>query len=201
MNLPRNGTVDPKGILFSLPSINDALPRDRGPVDGSEFVLAEDDWRQLEFVHFSNGKVVWDELRAICRICEEHSHSEGFGFDDLHVRSRLVEPLSAAGLTVDSLAKVDLGPIRSLCFDGHDVRIEGGFAHSLSSHWTLYGMVTKRQIETLALQPALGALGEGDAIALEGFARKHELLLVDWCRLAVGKPGDDVFREIVARTL
>ena len=126
MNLPRNGTADPKGILFSLPSINDALPRDGEPVDGSEFVLAEDDWRQLEFVHFRNGKVVWDELRAICRIYDEHSHSAGFGFNNLHVRSRLIEPLTVAKIAADSLATLDLGPMRSLSFDGHHASEKGG---------------------------------------------------------------------------
>ena len=100
MNLPESGAADPKGILFSLPSINDALPRDGGPVDGSEFILAEDDWRQLEFVHFSHGEVVWGELRAICRIYEEHSNGERFGFNDLYVRSRLVEPLPATELVL-----------------------------------------------------------------------------------------------------
>jgi hypothetical protein len=201
MNLPGSGTVDPKGVLFLFPSINDALPRDGEPVDGSEFVLAEDDWGQLEFVHFSHGKVVWDELRAICRIYDEHSHSAGFGFNNLYVRNRLIEPLAVAKLAADSLATLDLGPMRSLSFDGHEARIEGGFAHSLSSNWTVYGMLTNRHVETLAFQPALGALGAADAVALEEFARKHELLLVDWCCLAVGKPGDDVFREIVARTV
>jgi hypothetical protein len=192
-------TIDPKGILFTLPSINDDPPKDGGPVDGSEFAVAEDDWRQLEFVHLSHREVIEEELLAISRIYEEHS--QGFGFNDIHVRSRLVEPISEAQLTADALVSLGLEPMRLLCFDGHVARIEGGFAYPLSSDWTLYGVVTKSYVETLAFAPTLGALAEAKAVAVEEFARKHELLLVDWCRCAVGKPGTDVFREIVARTV
>jgi hypothetical protein len=196
--MEKEGTIDPKAILFLIPSINDFLPADGGPVDGSEFVLGKDDWRQLEFVHSSHGKMVEEELVAVCRIYNEHS--QGFGFNDMHVRSRIVEPIPGALLPADALAGLSLGPVRPLCFNDHAERIDGGFACALSSDWTLYGAVTNGCIGTLAFEPGRGALAETNAVAFEAFARKYGLLLVDWCGCAVGRPGDDVFREILARS-
>src|SRR5215218_8904224 len=64
----RVATVDPRTILFSLPTINDRLPDEAEPVDGSEAVLREDDWRQVEFAPARLRHVMDDEIGAIERI-------------------------------------------------------------------------------------------------------------------------------------
>jgi hypothetical protein len=47
---PDRAQVDPRQILYSLPTLCDALPATRqGTVPTDGIVILEDDWRQIEF--------------------------------------------------------------------------------------------------------------------------------------------------------
>lgn len=195
LTLARTATIDPRELLFSLPTINDRLPDEEGQADGSEVVLLEDDWRQVEWVHVSRGEVITEELQSVRRIYEEHR--QGIGFDQIHVRSRLAEPLPGAPLKAEALLRLVLGPPLPLRLDRHGVRIRGGFAYSLPAGWILYGTRTEQHVEVLGLHRSGEPLPDDTAAALEDLAAEHHLLLVDWCRCAAGEPGDPSFRAVI----
>ena len=89
--------IDPNDILFSSPSICDSIPGvNEEPVSGNEFVLAEDDWRQLEFVSKDLASVVDDEIAKIRRILKNAAGRE------IHLRSNPEVPL------VNDFSLVDL---------------------------------------------------------------------------------------------
>ena len=66
LRIRRIEKIDPRQILFSLPSICDFIPlqADR-PLAGGELVIAEDAWRQLEFVSHELAKEADDEIASI----------------------------------------------------------------------------------------------------------------------------------------
>ena len=93
LRLRRIEMVDPATILFSLPSICDAIPgvSDR-ELSGNEFVLAEDDWRQVEFVSSKLVEIVDNEIKEIRRIHENASAE--VGWREVHVRSNPEFPIA-----------------------------------------------------------------------------------------------------------
>ena len=164
--------VDPKSVLFSLPTLEDALPKVVAG-DGASIRVAEDDWRQVEFVHASHRAEVEAELADIARIKTEHR--QGHGFDATHVRKRVPAPL--AGATV-RLAEVEaaLGNrarpwgFRSggVVEDGHAVPDADAVALAVSHGGALTALCV------FGIAPDV--IGKLHPVALA-----HDLLLVDWC--------------------
>jgi hypothetical protein len=195
LTLARIERIDPKTILFSLPSINDELPGLAGEADGSETVLAEDDWRQVEFVHAEHRAAIDDELSDIRAIHE--AHRQQMAFDKIHVRRRISDPLSPSHLAYRELTRLDLAAARSLRLDGQGLRIDGGFAHVLVDGWLLYGVAKLESVRVLALHWRAVTTPDDKLSAIERLAREHDLLLVDWCRCAVGEPTRPSFAAVV----
>src|SRR5439155_20221669 len=84
--------VDPRSILFSLPSICDYIPPlGDEPLSGGELQLADDDWRQLELVDQEFAAEADAEIAAIRRIHE--NASAGMGWREIHVRLRPDPPI------------------------------------------------------------------------------------------------------------
>lgn len=170
--------IDPKKILFSLPTINDELPASDGPpVDGSEVVLAEDDWRQCELVVSDLRSEIERELEAIRKIHE--SERAGVGFRNLHVRTGVTAPLPFAKISrADVRALAPGGTESRLCFRGMPRSISDGFAITRQDGTVLYGVTVGIAVKVLGVHPAFPE-DRGDIAA---FAATRGLLLVDWCR-------------------
>jgi hypothetical protein len=170
--------IDPKKILFSLPTINDELPTSDGPpVDGSELVLAEDDWRQCELVVRDHRSEIEDELEMIRKIHE--SERAGVGFRNLHVRTAVTVPLPFAKISLADVRALAPGGIQTrLCFRGMPRSISEGFAIQRGDGTWLYGITAGIGVKVLGVHPAFPK-DPGD---LGAFAVARGLLLVDWCR-------------------
>ncbi|WP_238010644.1 hypothetical protein KZZ52_31035 [Dactylosporangium sp. AC04546] len=161
--------VAPQALLFSLPTLCEALPPlAPGPVPGGCLELHEDDWRQVEAATPAATTVVETEFAAIRRVYERHR--EPAGFRDLHART--VGPL------IPRLPWNVLGPAEheyaGVCFRGATRPVAGGFAVRVRGV-TWYGLRDADQITLLAVAgpvtPAAGAV-----LSWAGLA------LVDWCR-------------------
>ncbi|QRN93872.1 hypothetical protein JRI60_32545 [Archangium violaceum] len=180
--------VNPRDILFSLPTLCDALPAlDEGSTKQGLNVLElhEDDWRQIEFVALTLESSVETDLRAVAQIHKKHFKDSGF--DAIHVRKAVASPLEGTWLTLDDLRST-LGPAATwfdgLAFQGATGLIAGGFAVKLASGLTLYGTQRGGRISVLALRSRDGTTDvEGDARLLASIASRSQLLLIDWCRV------------------
>jgi hypothetical protein len=183
--------IDPKQLLFSLPTICDQLPASEGSVaDGSEVVLREDDWRQCELVSEAFGATVEHELDAVREIHEKQR--AGPGFRKLQVRSALPQPIAEGAVQfADVRALGEDGARLPLRFDGSGRRISDGFACRLDSAQVLYGVAAGPSVEILAVQPG------ADFARLRAFAAERRLLAVDWCRCLRGHPNDDSFDALL----
>jgi hypothetical protein len=68
--LPQELMMDPRDILFTMPTLENAVPTALSPCTPAQecYQMHEDDWRQFEFVHASFASEMADELAAIDRI-------------------------------------------------------------------------------------------------------------------------------------
>ncbi len=183
--------VPAEEILYSLPTICDALPSiAEGSTKLSKRVLEldEDDWRQIELVSTAHRDEIRSCLARVERIYAEEQTAEG-GFKNLYVRSEVPSPLAQTGLTLDAL-RARLAPLTTLYEGLAYVRaagvIDGGFAFETGASIAVYGTA---QAGTLAAVGFLwgelsGAL-EPFAESLAGLLLRHNLVLVDWCRVHV----------------
>ncbi len=182
-------SIDPRAILYSLPTINGAMPAiEQGSTKLGRRVLEleEDDWRQAELVALTHQAAIDAELRAVERIYTQHR--QGYGFAALHIREAVPSPLEGVSLTFAGLRSA-LGEaatwLEGVSFRRLPGVVEGGFAVKLPSGVTLYGTEYQRRVIFLGLQPGrVGAAVEGDARLLAGLAASHQLCLVVWWRVS-----------------
>lgn len=185
----RVDTVDPRSILFSLPTICDALPAPGDvPAEGKNFcTLLEDDWRQVELVsaqHRHEVETAFEKIRAI-----HDKHRKGLGFDAMHVRTEAPQPLSGTKLRMSEIygALGNGTVLDGVAFHRSPNLVPGSFAVELAGV-VVYGLQTDNVAEVVAFQlRTKGALP--DAVA--ELARKHSLLFVDWCRARVADPSTE----------
>lgn len=174
--------VDPRALLFTLPTIGNELPLcDGDSVDGSELTMHEDDWRQLEWV--DDVPAVEAELASIRAIYAEHR--VGPGFNKCHVRKLVPEPLRGTRLTLaDVLAWTGRQPdaIRHIRIGVEPRRVRNGFAIHLTGLW-LYGL-SRRDAHGDKIVSVLGFHGDAQSppSALIPKIPHGAAVFVDWCR-------------------
>ncbi|HEX8820590.1 MAG TPA: hypothetical protein VF794_11740 [Archangium sp.] len=197
-------TVEPRAVLYSLPTLCEQIPAiEKGSTKLGKSVLElhEDDWRQVEFVALTLESSIEVELRAIERIFTQHRKSPGF--DALHMRKELPSPLQGCWLTLADLRSA-LGEAASwldgVSFQGVAGLIADGFAVKLPSGFTLYGTQREGRIAVLALRPTKGGAAlEGDSRLLSALAIRHQLCLLDWCRVEQVAPTADRLRAWLSK--
>lgn len=183
--------IDPGELLYSLPTINNdiASVKSADSLEGAA-VLREDDWRQFEFLDKRYESLIGQELDSIRNIYE--NHSEGMGFNNLHLRKRIVSPLGDAALTLSLLEKSFKvsREFEGVAFDSSDTKIVGGFALQVESDWLLWGQVNESGIVTaLNLSRTKESSINGIATEIDRFTEKYGLYLVDWPKLFWCGPG------------
>jgi hypothetical protein len=158
--------VDPKTLLFSLPSLETALPATTEPAGPDAYRIHEDDWRQRELVAAQFAALIDEEIAAIREVHEERGDSAGF--KRLHVRERIPAPLDGAGLTVDDISRAMPDATRKPFAIGGAL-VAGGFAFVGPDH-TVYGTARDELVTAICFagEPP-PRLGPG-------------LVYVDWCR-------------------
>ncbi len=177
--------IDPKTILFSVPTLSDdtaPLERaDRTP-NGTDLVFHEDDWTQVEFL----PKSLLPEIRRMLKEYKafEQANRVKSGWQKVYVRKLQRKPLVSGPQAVQQLGKIlgakaagDLLLVSSSTSGG---RVKDGFTLSLGGNVTLYGYSTADGI------PVLGAsVGQNpdDTKLSQAFTKLNSasgLVLVDW---------------------
>lgn len=171
--LARVPTMDPSAVRFSVPTLEDRPPPLDGPAAADAIALHEDDWRQVEFVSPSLADAVADEVAAIHAV--KATHQPGFGFDAMHVRRRVPDPLPGVSLPLREVIDALGVSARPLAVRGVGAVVHG-FALPLGDA-LVYGTAPDGRVEQLAIQGVPDdVVGQLHAIAL-----RHKLLLVEWC--------------------
>jgi hypothetical protein len=184
LTLRRVDLIDPREVLFSLPTICDAVP----PAEQLRWSeLTEDDWRQIEFVAAGLTDVVETQFQAIREIYENHAE---FGDDDslvgfrrLHVREHPAAPLPGLVSKQRLLGLLPDDPDHE-----PDPDADSLFARTIGPT-IVYGLSDGDAVTVLGVQ-----FEEAPEPALAGPLREvmttFHLVLVDWCRCALIGPAD-----------
>ncbi len=174
--------ADPQAILYSLPTICDAIPPVAAGTSTRKkhvFELHEDDWRHVEFVSQEYTEAVRAELRDIRAIYEETP--AGHGYRRLHLRQRIPTPLRLPFATVVS-AFPDARLFDGVAYLPAAGLIDGGFALDMGEG-VLYGEQHQNIVSCLGLARARDRQqADTGGTRLADLAGRHKLLLVDWCR-------------------
>lgn len=172
-------TVNPKDILFSLPTINDrmcALQKAQS-LEGM-LVIHEDDWRQVEFVSEKLLGDVETEFKSIRTIYE--TKRKGVGFTGMHIRKLIEMPIEDGVIPYAALK--NLFNI-SKEFSGFGISsymavAEHGFAFETKNGLRFYGVLNQEgNVVFLCLANA-----DGFADKVGEVAKTFHLVGVDWCK-------------------
>lgn len=172
--------VDPKEILFSLPTLCDPAPATDAtrPPAGYQS-LHEDDWRQIEFVARTNLAHLQKELATLIAFKQEHR--SGPGWTQVYLRKEHPTPFSTVGLRFSSLPTFSASALAIGSGPPWGGTVRGGFALSDGGDWFLYGQCTDEgYVIHLAVSPGRSVPSEQFARALSQIAQSGDLLLVDW---------------------
>ena len=198
LRLRRIEMIDPGDILYSLPSICDAIPSlNNQPLSGNEFVLAEDDWRQFELVSTDLAKEVDDEIEKI-RLIHENSSTD-VGWREIHVRSKPELPIACALGLGDFCNAMHLpNPPHGVTYHGAQSQIADGYAFTTNG-LTVYGVAQRSEVQTIAFDQYSDTSADAKTVAwLKSLARELNLDLVYWCRCARVSPDDPLFDSLLA---
>jgi hypothetical protein len=198
VRLRRIEKVNPRDILFSLPSICDRLAAvGNGPLVGDECVLAEDDWRQLELVSRQFAAESDVEIEAIRRI-HEQEHA-GVGWRNIHVR-RHPDPPIAAPLTRKDIDRAFGGGLtfRGVSYRGAGSPIVSGYSFRAADGLQCYGVEEGGRVTVLGIvQDTPASQPARSAEALAAIAREFDLDLVHWCRCGRALWDTPLFRQLL----
>jgi hypothetical protein len=199
LRLHRIQRIDPREILFTLPSICDAIPGvGDQPIDGTELVLAEDDWRQFELVSSALRSEVDEEIFKI-RLIHENGTAK-VGWREVHVRTKPESPL-VCRLTLDNLARcLDVSAQSGLAYRGARWRIPNGYSLTTKDGPSIYGVTANGNVGEIALSQYSSSSPGADSITrLKALAQHLDLDLVHWCRCARAAPDDPLFESLLLK--
>jgi len=174
--------VNPKDLLFSLPTINDrmcALQKAKS-LDGM-LVIHEDDWRQVEFVSDKLLGDVETEIRNIRTICE--AKRKGVGFTGMHIRKLIEVPIDDGVIPYSALKNL-LSISKE--FSGFGISsymavAESSFAFETQNGLRFYGVLNQTSnVVFLCLANTDGFTNKvGDIV------KTFHLVGVDWCKCQI----------------
>lgn len=177
--------IDPKTILFSVPTLSDdiaALEQMDRALNGTDLAFHEDDWSQVEFL----PKSLLPEIQRMLKEYKafEQANRVQSGWRKVYVRKIERKPLISGAQSIQQLEKI-LGakPGGALVLFSTGTaggRVKDGFTLPLGGNVTLYGYTTSEGI------PVLGAsVGQNpdDSKLVQAFTKLNSasgLVLVDW---------------------
>jgi hypothetical protein len=190
--------IDPSNILYSLPSICDRIPPiGAGGLSGSECVLAEDDWRQLELVSRLFATDADAEIASVRRIHEQERVD--VGWREIHVRSRPDPPI-AGSLTLEHVERAFGGSVtyRGVSYRGASSPIVSGYSFRAADGLECYGLAEDGRVRVLGVVqnvPEPPPIDSADALI--EIAREFDLDLVHWCQCRRASWDNPQFRHML----
>ncbi|HMA38074.1 MAG TPA: hypothetical protein VKY74_26735 [Chloroflexia bacterium] len=198
--------VDPRQILYSLPTLCDPIPGLQPGTSkrGQPVVeLHEDEWRQIECVSRQHAPAIAQECAAIRRIFQEASTAAGAvrAFRVLHLRQAIPVPIPA-GLPIGAIVQTwpAAVPYAGVAYLQAEELIADGFAFRVGP-LVFYGQVGAAGIVILGLAPASASAPAAPdlAVQLGAFLTRYDLLLVDWCAIQVLAGAEPALPPYLAR--
>lgn len=168
--------VDPRELLFSLPTINDQIAETEQVSIDNLFTIHEDDWRQAEFISKKYHSEIKKELESVIEINEKHR--VGNGFDKIHIRQLITQPLDDKNINLEELKGLLNIARNSNGFGLAKIgKVKNSFAFQSSDGATFYGQTKNGLISVLCVHN-----GEDSVQTIKHIAEKYDIVFVDWCK-------------------
>jgi hypothetical protein len=177
-------TLDPKSLLFSLPTISDDSPATIQ--EGSDLIrdaisIYEDDWRQIEFVERAALPEVQHELRESEAF--KNQNRVGMGWKNVYVRKQRPTGLLPSRLSFNLIDSLRHDPVKKLAMGTFNQKsiVKNGFAVRLGPSDFMYGREFNGTLANLALSRFPGDKESSLDQQLLALCEKFNLVIVDWC--------------------
>lgn len=171
-------TVDPKDILFSLPTISNEIGGvvEKPLYNDFEYQIHEDTWRQYEFLNKSTIDLVKEELESIQNIWKNHWIKQGEmnAFDQCHLRVKIPQPNLKINFKVLTQL-LNTQEIGSLKYSGNPNFVADAFVLK-TEHATYFGILENELVTQLCIAEAYNETPTEIRKIVESF----DLIFVDW---------------------
>lgn len=189
--------MDPNDILYSLPTIsNDFAEVENAKTLENVVVLAEDDWRQFEFLSIQYENEIENDLKGVLDI--HKNHKEGIGFKEIYVRKVITKPLLAVSLSLEEVKnhfKVK-HEYSGVAFNNAAATIVNGFAFLTRSNWLLWGQVnTNNEIKFINISRTSDSDIGAFSLKIDPFLVENKLYAVDWAGVFWAGPTKHGFSD------
>jgi len=190
--LPPVQLMDPKDILYlySIPTLCSDLGQldKKSTVSGPTLEMHEDDWRQVEFISLAVSTAIANEVNGIREIYE-HKRTASGAFTAMHLRTPIVtlpnKSLPVEQLQADLGKEVAYGGITYFISGGKmEGVVENGYAFRATGGLIVYGQAEQGNATSIGIVPHGGMDAAKVTPLLAEFLKKHDLVLIDWCRAA-----------------
>lgn len=174
-------TVNPNEILFTTPTINNALPDFKEKTDTCVF-FHEDEWRQIEFVSKYQKGSIDKEISKIKDIVDNQSHKGDsyVGYKNIAVRDLITEPLSIDFSKLTSYLTDKPIKIQGLGLDNNSGQVKGGFFFNVKGV-NYYGIVDNNNVKAFCIYSADSEQDlKTSTENLSKLLSTEKLYLIDW---------------------
>lgn len=195
--------MNPNDILFTTPTLNDALPAtaESSAALSDCIQLHEDDWRQFEFISASLKPELDAELADIGVVWDEHSvplGDSGTAFRQVHVRKRIPTPVHIP-FTLADLERLVGRKTVPMTFFGYDERLRDVHAAQIDN-LVVYALFQDCHITTIGLDAIDQFTLPTEFISrLSDFVREHKLMLVHWRSRTLFENHEDIMAYLGRR--
>lgn len=179
LKMKKLGYINPKDILFSLPTIANELPATTEEKDTSDanYAMVGDEWRQFEFLPFTSLNEIETDLRHVRAVRENYNKpmsNGGTAYTKCHVRSIIGEPKLI--INFEHLQKtLGSSQVGSLKFSNPNAMIKHGFSLK-TEHSTFYGIME----DGLVMHLGITEFTEHSGKEIKTLVENLNLVFVDW---------------------
>lgn len=179
-------TININDALFTIPTINNALPEFKEKTDTCVF-FHEDEWRQIEFISKDQKPLIDQEISKIKDIYDNHSHKgDGYmGFKEIAVRDKITQPLRLDFTKLKSYLTDKPIEILGLGLENNEGQVRNGFyftidgigyygvlEHNFVTAFCIYSTESDEQLKAATTR-------------LSKLLEMENLFLVDWRSMLV----------------
>lgn len=179
-------TMNPNDILFTTPTLNNALPDFKEKTDSCAF-FHEDEWRQIEFITKDQKVSIDKEIAKIKDIYDNHSH-KGAGytaFKNVAVRDLITQPLSVDFSKLKSYLTDKPIKMQGLGLENNTGQVKGGFFFAINGV-NYYGLTDNNFVKIFCIYSADSDKELKSATEnLTKLLAAEKLYLVDWRSMKV----------------
>ncbi|OJJ20939.1 hypothetical protein BKI52_10190 [marine bacterium AO1-C] len=174
--------VNPKDVLFSLPTIAGDIPTNTSPdaaYNDFIFTLHEDSWRQYEFLRPQSSETIQFELSKIKEVKEKYNQKVDdslTAYTNCHLRKTIGEP--QLNIDFDQLKALLLTKeAGSFALKGYEGFVPGGFTLK-TNETTYYGIINDQHKVTLL---GIANFSENTINEIKFIIQAFGLVFIDWC--------------------